>query len=189
MSTKGTLPKATPAFVALMRGINVGGKNMVPMRELVAAFVDAGCLDVRTYIQSGNVIFRAPAAVAARLPSRVEQAMADRFGFRVPVVTRTATELLAVTRNNPFLRPGTDPDALHVAFLAAVPGATAVAALDPGRSPPDRFSVRGRDIYLHCPNGLARTKLTNQYFDSKLATTSTVRNWRTVLKLLELAGA
>jgi uncharacterized protein (DUF1697 family) len=189
MPSSGKRPGKTQAFVALMRGINVGGKNMVPMADLVEVFGEAGCVDARTYIQSGNVIFRAEAALAGRLPSCIEQSMTDRFGFGVPVVIRTAEELLRVARNNPFVRAGKDPDALHVAFLAAEPAAKAVAGLDPRRSPPDEFAVRGREIYLHCPNGMARTKLTNQYFDSKLSTTSTVRNWRTVLKLLELATA
>jgi uncharacterized protein (DUF1697 family) len=77
---------------------------------------------------------------------------------------------------------------LHVAFLADAPGAKRTALLDPGRSPPDRFVLRHREIYLHFPNGVARTKFTNVYFDSKLGTMSTVRNWRTVLRLLELTG-
>jgi uncharacterized protein (DUF1697 family) len=91
-------------------------------------------------------------------------------------------------RGNPFLEAGADIGTLHVAILADAPAAAKVKALDPDRSPPDAFAVRGREIYLQCPNGYGRTKLTNAYFDSKLATTSTVRNWRTVLKLVELAG-
>jgi uncharacterized protein (DUF1697 family) len=100
---------------------------------------------------------------------------------------RTADELERVTRANPFLGPKVDLAALHVAFLADEPSRAHAAALDPERSPPDRFALVGREIYLHCPGGMARTKLTNQYFDSKLATTSTMRNWNTVLKLLELS--
>jgi uncharacterized protein (DUF1697 family) len=174
--------------VALLRGINVGGKNLVPMRALAEVFAEAGCTEVRTWIQSGNVVFRAPDGVATRVPARVGAALQARFGFRVPVVTRTAAELHRVVRENPFLGDGEDEGCLHVAFLAERPGAGRVAALDPARSPTDRFAVRGREIYLHCPNGLGRTLLTNAWFDSRLGTASTVRNWRTVLKLLELAG-
>jgi uncharacterized protein (DUF1697 family) len=93
----------------------------------------------------------------------------------------------AVVRGNPFLARGIDADWLHVAFLARTPSRTATALLDPRRSHPDEFVVRGADIYLHLPNGAARTKLTNAYFDSTLKTISTGRNWRTVLALLELA--
>jgi len=175
-------------YVALLRGVNVGGKNRLPMRDLVSLLEDAGCCDVQTYIQSGNVICCAQVGLASRLPALIEGAVAERWGFHVPVVVRTRDELRAVAEGNPFLETGVDVERLHVVFLADAPSPAHVAALDPDRSPPDRFVVHGHEIYLHCPNGVARTKLTNQYFDSKLATTSTMRNWRTVLKLLELAG-
>jgi len=82
---------------------------------------------------------------------------------------------------------GAETSALHLGFLADVPHASRVAALDPERSPPDRFHVRGREIYFHLPTGIGKRKLTSAYFDSKLATTLTVRNWRTVLTLLEMS--
>lgn len=176
------------AYIALLRGINVGGKNMLPMKDLVRLCSDAGYSEVKSYIQSGNLVFRAKSALAPRLPALFEQAISDRFGIRVPVVVRSADELRRLAKGNPFLHAGADTAILHVAFLSDLPGAAAVAALDPNRSPPDQFAVRGREIYLQCPNGIGRTKLTNQYFDSKLGVTSTIRNWRTVLKLLELAG-
>ena len=182
-----SLTTARPAHVALLRGINVGGKNKLPMKDLVAVFAGAGCADVRSYIQSGNVVFRASPELAARLPALVAGAIAERFGLRVPVVMRTADELREVSEHNPFLAAGADRPALHVMFLADQPSPAHAAALDPERSPGDAFELRGRDIYLHCPNGVARTKLTNDYFDKTLATTSTGRNWNTVLHLLELA--
>ena len=175
-----------PAHVALLRGINVGGKNSLPMKELAAMFAEAGCEDVRTYIQSGNVVFRAAADVAARVPAQVAEAIKERRGLRVPVVTRTAAELRAVRDHNPFLKDGADTVALHVMFLDEEPSKERVAKLDPDRSPGDTYALRGREIYLHCPNGLARTKLTNDYFDRALGTTSTVRNWNTVQRLLEM---
>jgi uncharacterized protein (DUF1697 family) len=175
--------------VALLRGVNVGGKNSVPMKRLVALCFDAGCRDVQTYIQSGNIVFRATDAIAHRIPSLIGKELLSRLGLRIPVVMRTSAELGAVARSNPFLEAGVDAERVHVAFLADRPSTAQMASLDPDRSPPDAFAVRGREIYLHCPNGLARTKLTNGYFDSRLGTTSTVRNWHTVLKLLELTRA
>jgi len=175
------------AHVALLRGINVGGKNGLPMQSLRALFADAGCSDVRTYIQSGNVIFRASPSLARRIPAVIEQAISDQFGLRVPVVTRTTAGLRDVVIGNPFLPRATDTATLHVAFLGAKPTEAQVATLDPNRSPPDEFAVRGREIYLRLPNGVGRSKLTNAYLDSKLGTTSTLRNWRTVLRLAELA--
>jgi uncharacterized protein (DUF1697 family) len=158
------------------------------MKDLASLFVDAGCGSVATYIQSGNVVFRARAPLARRIPDLIRAAIEDRFGLEVPVLTRTAQELRKVVAGNPFLRGGVDASALHVVFLADPPSASALKSLDPDRSPPDCFQVRGREIYLHCPNGFGRSKLSNAYFDSKLCTTSTVRNWRTVQTLLELAG-
>jgi uncharacterized protein (DUF1697 family) len=180
--------KALPSHVALLRGINVGGKNKLAMKDLVAIFVAAGCVDVQTYIQSGNVVFKASTAVAKRLPSAVSAALLDLAGYRIPVVIRTVDELESVSQNNPFLKAGRESDTLHVAFLADLPAPARVAAIDPKRSPPDELDLRGREIYLRLPNGVAPSKLTNAYFDATLGTTSTLRNWRTVLKLLELAG-
>jgi uncharacterized protein (DUF1697 family) len=174
--------------VAFLRGINVGGKNKLPMKDLSAIFVAAGCSDVETYIQSGNVICKTPPTRATKLPAEVTGAILERFGYRIPVVMRTADELRDVKGRNPFLAAGVDEDALHVAFLADAPSAAQVAALDARRSPPDEFVVRGREIFLHLPNGVARSKLTNAYFDGKLATTSTLRNWRTLMKLIDLTA-
>ena len=114
--------------------------------------------------------------------------MRERFGFDSAVVLRSRDELAAVVRDNPFLTARVDTAELHVAFLADEPVAEAVARLDPRRSPPDELAVRGREVYLHCPNGVARSRLTNAYFDTTLGTVSTSRSWRTVLKLLDLAG-
>ncbi len=173
--------------VALLRGINVGGKNKLPMKDLCALASAAGCAEVRSYIQSGNLVFRIAPALGERVAGLIGAAVEKRFGFRPPVVIRSAAELRKVSADNPFLGAGADPTTLHVAFLADRPSAAQVAALDPNRSPPDRFTVRDREIYLTCPNGLGRSKLTNAYFDAKLATVSTLRNWRTVLELIELS--
>jgi len=172
------------ACVAVLRGINVGGKNKIRMQDLSAVFAAAGCSRVRTYIQSGNVAFTAPLLAEHELRAVLEQQILDRFGFRVPVVLRRADELARVLAGNPF------PEAAsHVMFLADTPSQSAVDSLDPNRSPGDSFSVQGRDIFLHLPNGVAESKLTNAYFDSKLATVSTLRNWRTVRALADLAAA
>jgi uncharacterized protein (DUF1697 family) len=179
---------AAPAsYVALLRGINVGGKNKLPMQDLSAMFTAAGCSAVRTYIQSGNVVFEAQRAVADALPGEIGRGIHERFGYRIPVILRSAGELGAIVAANPFLVKGAEPDALHVAFLSSEPAADRVAALDPNRSPPDELVVRGREIYLSCPNGYGQTRITNAYLDAKLATTATVRNWRTVEKLAELS--
>jgi uncharacterized protein (DUF1697 family) len=176
----------TAAYMALLRGINVGGKNIVPMDDLAALFAEAGCSAVRTYIQSGNVVFQARADLARGLPARIAKRIEDHLGIRAPVILRSADALAQAVRDNPFLAEGADVSALHVMFLADEPDRAAIARLDPARSPGDRFAVLGREVFLHLPNGVGRSKLTNDYFDRTLGTSSTIRNWRTVSKLLEM---
>jgi uncharacterized protein (DUF1697 family) len=171
--------------LALLRGINVGGKNVLPMKDLAQMFSAAGSSNVRTYIQSGNVIFEATSG-APKIAQVVTAQVEKRYGFRVPMVLRTSAQLIKTIRGNPFLPKVADQRWLHVYFLADPPNAQAIASLDPARSAPDAFHVLGQEIYLHVPNGMGRTKLTNAYFDSKLSTTSTARNWSTVLKLAEM---
>ncbi|MBL8857149.1 MAG: DUF1697 domain-containing protein [Planctomycetes bacterium] len=174
--------------VALLRGINVGGKNKLLMADLVELFEAAGCTAVKTYIQSGNVVFAASPKVAAVLAGRIPERIEEEFGLRVPIVLRSAAEFGTTVRSNPFLELGADPDALHVAFLREKPDKAHVAALDPGRSPGDSFQLRGRELFLHLPNGVARTKLSSAYLDKTLGTVCTARNWRTVQKIHELVA-
>jgi uncharacterized protein (DUF1697 family) len=171
--------------VALLRGVNVGGKNRVAMKDLATHFENAGCTDVQTYVQSGNVVFRAPRAVATRAVRDVAKRLASPFA----IVLRSAAEWMELAQQHPFEGPGVDPKQLHVAFLADRPPDARVRSLDPDRSPPDVFQVRGREIYLHTPKGIARSKLTTDYFDEVLGTTSTMRGWTTVQRLLEMTRA
>jgi uncharacterized protein (DUF1697 family) len=174
------------SHLALLRGINVGGKNILPMNKLLDIFVEAGCTAVCTYIQSGNVIFNASPRTLTGLPERVTARVADEFGYRIPVIMQTSSLLRDVLDSNPFVTTGAQEKALYVMFLAHTPAPGDIAKLDPDRSPGDAFIVDGRVVYLHLPGNVAKTKLTNVYFDTKLATTSTSRNWRTVTKLFEL---
>jgi uncharacterized protein (DUF1697 family) len=178
-------PAQAVTYLALLRGINVGGKNKLAMNHLAELFSEAGCIDVHTYLQSGNIIFDASPSLAKTVPARVTHEIEERFGLRIPVILRTTEEMIETTRNNPFLTNG-DEKLLYVFFLADLPKSKDVANLDPERSPPDSFHVYKREIYLRLANGAGRTKLTNAYFDAKLATTSTARNWRTVLALTRL---
>lgn len=175
-------------YVALLRGINVGGRNKLPMRELAAMFVGMGCDDVRTYIQSGNVVFRASPELADGLPTWITAEIAASHGIQIPVVMRTASDFERIVCDNPFLAAGADPAKLHVGFLADTPVPACVRRLDPDRSPPDAFEVQGREVYLHFPTGVARSKLDNAYFDRTLNTVCTIRNWRTVRRLQEMAS-
>ena len=166
--------------VALLRGVNVGGKNPLPMKALAEEFVAAGCGDVQTFIQSGNVIFSAPPGKnESELAQLLGARLARRFGYVAALILRTTGELRAAIANNPYLAMGAPEETLHVMFLTAAPDAEAVKKLEPDRSPGDEYQVIGREIFLRLPSGMARTKLTNAYFDTKLGVTSTARNWRT----------
>ena len=174
-------------YVAMLRGVNVGGRR-VKMDALKEVFVAAGHEDVVTYVQSGNVVFNATRSSEAKLVSSLQQAIADDLSLPVPVLVRTAAQLAAIMERNPFLGQA-DPAHLHVTFLDRVPAKPKVAALPgDGRLGADELRLVGREVYLHCPNGYGTTKLTNTFFEKKLAVTATTRNWRSVGKLLELAG-
>jgi uncharacterized protein (DUF1697 family) len=180
-------PPPTPKrYVALFRGLSLG-KKQLPMGDLVAMFVRQGCKDVRHYIRSGNVVFGASPELAEKIPTTIALAIQAEFGFESPVVLRTVEEMSAVVRKHPLQATGVDEKVLHVGFLSSRPAPAKVATLDASRSPPDTFVVRGREIYLRLPNGVAKSRLTNAYFDSKLGIVSTFRNWRTVLTLAQMA--
>ena len=175
-------------FVALLRGINVGGRNRIAMTELKSVFRLAGCQPTGTCLQSGNVLFRSTPAEADRVRTAVGAALTARMGTEIPIVLRSGSQLARTASQNPFLAARVDPRLLHVGFLLDRPADGRVAALDHDRSPPDRFSVRGREIYLCLPNGAARTKLTIRYFEGALGTHATFRNWRTVEALRRLCA-
>ena len=172
-------------YVALLRGINLGSRNKVAMADLRALFEAIGAEDVTTYVQSGNVVFRSSAGAKTLAPA-IEKRIRRDLGLDVTVVLRTAAQLARVVDGNPFGTSGAD-SALHVTFLAAKPARAGVGALDPERSPPDEFRLSGQEVYLHCPNGYGRSKLTNAYFEKQLGVAATTRNWRSVTKLAELA--
>src|SRR5579875_659732 len=118
-------------YLAFLRGSNVGGKNKLPMKDLVEAFAAAGCLAVRSYIQSGNVLFTADEACAATVPQQISTWINERFGYHTPVVLRTKEQLRQVVRNNPYLAAGMPAESLHVMFMADLPTPEMRARLDP----------------------------------------------------------
>jgi len=175
-------------YIALLRSINVGGNSLVKMEELRALFARLGHTDISTYIQSGNVVFRAKSGAEARVRAALEQGILDTFGFPVPVVLRTRGELLRAQERNPFLGETENHKELSICFLHDAPTPAAFAKIDPDRSPPDECRQLGRELYLRLPNGSGNTKLTLAYLEKCLGTTGTARNLNTVNKLLEMSG-
>jgi len=146
------------------------------------------CKEVTTYIQSGNIIFRKIGNESEEeLAKTIQQAIMEKFGFDVPVLLRTLTEMKEAAACNPWTKEtGIDPDKLHVTFLSHVPPEELIKNIPGSNYVPDQFRISGREIYLYCPGGYGNTKLNNNYFENKLKVTATTRNWRTVNKLIEL---
>jgi len=172
-------------YVALLRGINVGGKAKIPMAALRDTCVAVGCDDVVTYIQSGNVVLKS-ALTADKLRAALEEAIAKEFGFNPAVMIRTAKELAAVVDRSPYA--GADEKTVHVGFLHAAPNAATKKCLAAIDCAPEELTVAGRDVYLHLPNGMGRAALPVQMERCLRPTPVTVRNWRTVTKLVELSA-
>lgn len=174
-------------YIALFRGINVAGKNMLPMKELVALLENLGMQGVRTYIQSGNVIFRSEAADTAQLAGKISAAIRKSHGFEPQVLFLDPAALDKVIKENPYPEAEAAPSTLHVIFLAATPPKPDLDALEKIRSESERFHLARDVLYLHAPDGVGRSKLAAS-MERLLGVPTTNRNWNTVLKLTEMAG-
>lgn len=174
--------------IALLRGINLGARNRVPMADLRELVAGLGCEHVRTHLQSGNVVLDADRP-PERLAGELARALEERFGFAVPVVVRTRDELAAVVANDPFGALADDPRRYQVTFCSEAPAEPVVRELEAADLAPERVVVIGREIYAWHPGGIQRSPLAKLLTDARLGVTATARNWSTVLKLLELADA
>jgi uncharacterized protein (DUF1697 family) len=179
---------ADDRYVALIRGINVGGHKKVPMGRLREALLESGFSDPATYLQSGNVVVSGPKKADERIARDIEKVIQAEFGFSASVLVRTKAELAAVVENNPMPDCAAEPKKFVVTFLSVRPSAAQLRELDPSQFEPDRFEVRGREAYLFCPNGLNDSTFANFPWDKRFGITATTRNWNTVTKLLTLAG-
>jgi uncharacterized protein (DUF1697 family) len=174
-------------YISLLRGINVSGKNMIKMPELVEALEKEGFLNITTYIQSGNIIFTRTDLSCEEAAIRIEATILRNFGLAVPAVVLTADEFSAINDSNPLMkRPGIDQEKLHVTFLSRVPSGAAVEKLLSCSFPPDTIIISQKVVYLYLPNGYGRTKFNNTFIENKLGVTATTRNWRTCLTVREM---
>jgi uncharacterized protein (DUF1697 family) len=174
-------------YIAMLRGINVSGHWIIKMEQLRASFAALGFSNVKTYIQSGNVVFEAAKDSAASLSKRIEQKILSDFGFPVPVFLRTSKEMEEIIKANPLLKtPGIDQTKLHVTFLAGEPPKTAQEQLQAMAAKTEQLRVLGRVVYLYCPEGYGNSKLANSFIEKKLSVGATTRNWTTVNTLLAM---
>jgi len=174
-------------YIVLLRGINVGGKR-IKMAHLREVLESMGFQDVKTYLQSGNVILTHDSTDKINIAGEIEKELSQKFGFSVNIIIRTKDELESIINNNPFIKVSDiELDKLHVTFLYDEPNKKTVSSLNINKEDNEKFGINGREIYLYLPNGYARTKLNNNIFEKKLNTIATTRNWKTTNKLLELS--
>ena len=176
-------------YAAFLRGINVGGRKKIPMATLRELLRELGYADVVTHLQSGNAVFSSPGKSPHSLARAIADRIAGEFGMDVKVVIRTGGELADVVRRSPLPDGPENPSRFFVAFLSAAPAPAAIGAVESMSFDPDRIWISGAEAYLWCPAGAADTKLTNNFLEKRLKVTATSRNWNTVLKLADLAGA
>ena len=173
-------------YIALFRGINVGGRHALPMKELKVVLEKNGCVDVRTYIQSGNVILTSAMSDAVRLEKALTAVVSKSHGFEPRVLVLTLGELESAVVRNPFPEAAENPTSLHVFFLAGVPKTADLKAIEALKAKTERFALKGRMFYLHTPRGFGTSKLAARV-ERLLGVEATARNWRTVTTLLEMA--
>ena len=175
-------------YIALFRGINVGGSHLLPMKDLKLILENNGCVDVRTYIQSGNVIFCSAMSDAARLAKRLGAAVSKGHGFEPRVLVLTRAELENAAAGNPFPQARDNPKSLHLFFLAEPPTKPDLKSLDSLKTKTEEFSLKDKVFYLYTPDGFGSSKLAGRA-ERLLGVPATARNWRTVTTLIDMAKA
>lgn len=175
-----------PTYVALLRGINLGPNKRVKMDALRKSFESIGLKKVQTYIQSGNVVFKAGKTSSAALRKKIEERIIKDFGFSALTILRSQEELSKVVEMSPFKQHGASPERLHVIFLSETPDAAFLKQLEGLTKVPDESRCLGQEIYLHLPNGFAQSSLIHNPLERKLLTRATTRNWRTVNNVYQM---
>ncbi len=171
-------------YIAILRGINVSGQKKVNMAELRQLLSNLEFQDLETYIQSGNIVFKADQKVD-ELAATIKERILNHFGFEVPTLILPADEMDKVIQGNPFQHK--DLSKVHVTFLSSPPNEQLIESLPSSPNPNESYLVKGKVIYVYCPDGYGRTKINNMFFERKLKTTATTRNWKTCMKLWEMA--
>jgi uncharacterized protein (DUF1697 family) len=172
------------SYLCLLRGINVSGKNIIKMAELSELMRQEGLQAVKTYIQSGNIVFKSEIAKADILEEKISSAIKLKFGYEVPALVVDYQSFSTIVALNPFVGE-LDIKNLHVTILKETPKPELLNTI-PNTIGDDSFQIIGCAIYLNCPNGYGNTKLTNTFFEKKLKQKATTRNWKTCLELLKM---
>ena len=176
-------------YMLFVRGVNVGGRNRLPMPELREILGSLRHADVTTYLQSGNALFTSGRGDTAELEQEVEGALAARLGLGVTVMVRTAGELATLIAANPLPAAAREPSRLHLVFLAAGADPERVSTIDLSRFEPDQVRPGARVLYIWYRNGVGKSKLTTTFLEQRLGGPATARNWNTVTRLADLGAS
>jgi len=175
-------------YVAILRGINVSGRNKIKMDALKSSFSSLGFEQVQTYIQSGNVVFQYQETSSGNLEELINKQILKDFGFEVPVLVLNEKELANIVKNNPFaVDENREAQFLHVTFFKEDPANVDDEEINGYVKSGEEFAISDGAVYLYCPHGYGKTKLNNNFFESQLKVSATTRNWKTTLKLLDMA--
>jgi uncharacterized protein (DUF1697 family) len=178
-----------PAYIAMLRGVNVSGQKLVRMERLRESCTALGFRSIETYVQSGNIVFLDGRKSPSSLSKSIGQAILRDLGFDVPVLVRTSREMRDLIEGNPFLKErDIDRSKLYVTFLLEAAPKSVLKNLERLSGEADRFYIGRQEIYLYCPGGYGRTKLSNTAFERALSVRATTRNWKTVNTLFEMAS-
>ncbi|MCK3683025.1 DUF1697 domain-containing protein [Maribellus sp. YY47] len=174
--------------ISILRGINVSGRNSIKMADLKTAYEALGFQRVTTYIQSGNVVFESSETDQEKLSKKIHLQIQSTFGYDIPVLVVNVDSWQQIIEQNPFAKDSSkDPAFLHVTFLASAPELSSKDAILTRLSNGEEIQITSGAVYLYCPHGYGRTKLNNNFLEAKLGVQATTRNWKTTLKLLEIA--
>ncbi len=175
-------------YIALLRGINVSGQKKIKMADLKIHLAELDFQNLQTYIQSGNIVFETTPGSTEKLQTLISKKIAEKYGFEVPTLVKTANELQEALQRNPFHPEGeAEPNKMYFTFLATLPTPDRVAHLHSFAYPPEQFVLEGKNIYFYSPNSYGRAKMNNNFFENKLKVPATTRNWRTVKILFDMA--
>ncbi len=176
-------------YIALLRGINVSGQKIIKMADLQNLFKSLNFSNVRTYIQSGNIVFKTSIKSKSTIKTKIEEAIKNSYNFSVNTLIKQKEEIEDIITKDPFRKiKDLDYSKVYVTFLHSFPEKSLIELLAEYKSKNDKFIIMDEQIYLYCPDGFGRTKFTNNFFENKLKISATTRNWKTINKLVEITN-
>jgi uncharacterized protein (DUF1697 family) len=175
-------------YIALLRGINVSGQKLIKMEELRDYLSALGLSDVQSYVQSGNIIFHFDEAPIPEIKKLLENEILKKYGFEVSCLVKKPEDLELIIKNNPFVNSGKNPERNYITLLFELPTSDSIQGLKKVTHPPEEYVLEDDIVYFYSPNGYGRAKMNNNFFEKKLKVPATTRNWKSINKLVEIAG-